>query len=68
MNLTFSFGEPVRFLAVHPKHGQVVVRAYCGLEAKIEAANAWDVPYTDIEKECKVGVENAALRRLQHGT
>ncbi len=63
MKLSFSFGEPVRFLISHPKYGDVVVTAYCGLEAKIEAANHWDVPYMEI-KDSKVSVETAALRRL----
>lgn len=65
MNLAYNFGEPVRFLAVHPELGQIIVEAYCSLEAKIAAAIAWDVPYERIAEGCKVGVDKEALRRLR---
>lgn len=63
MNLHFSFGEEVRFIVIHPKYGQKEVLAYCGLEAKIIAANEWNVSYSEIA-DSKVGVEKAALQRL----
>lgn len=66
MNLAYNFGEAVRFLALHPELGQVVVEAYCGLEAKIAAAIAWDVPYEKIAEGCKVGVDKEALRRIRN--
>ena len=62
MDLHSNFGQEVRFLVIHPKYGRKEVLAYCGLEAKLIAANEWNVSYDDI-KDSKVGVEKAALQK-----
>ena len=64
MNLHSNIGREVRFIVIHPKYGRIEVLAYCGLEAKIMAANEWDVPYTEIA-DSKVGVEKAALEEFK---
>lgn len=66
MNLTSSFGREVRFVVIHPVLGQKEVLAYCGLEAKIAAANEWNVPFTEVQ-DAKVGVEKEALRMFDNG-
>ena len=62
MKNSFNFTEPVRFLVIHPRFGQVIVSAYCIFDAKMQAANQWGVPVMDIAAECKVGIDKQALR------
>ena len=65
MKGSIQFEEPVRFLVVHPAHGELVVPAYCVVDAKIQAANHWEVAYEDIAAQCRIGVDKEALRRLR---
>lgn len=58
------FKEPVRMQVLHPQHGAVEVLAYCEMDAQLQAAEAWDVPWVDICQEAKLAVETAALRAL----
>ena len=65
MKASFNFTEPVRFLVVHPQYGQVVVQAYCVFDAKMQAANQWEVPVMDIAAQCKVGIDKQVLREMK---
>ena len=67
MDLHSSFGREVRFIVIHPKYGRREVLAYCGLEAKLIAANEWNVSYAEIA-DSKVGVERAVLEEYKKKT
>ena len=58
------FREPVRMQVLHPQYGAVEVLAYCEMDAQLQAAEAWDVPWVDICEGAKLAVETAALRAL----
>ncbi len=57
------FQEPVRMRVLHPTLGMFEVPAYCPIDARLQAANHWDVPYEEV-RQCKVAVETAALQRV----
>jgi hypothetical protein len=58
--MTYIFKEPVRMLVIHPKYGKLEVRAYCILDAKLQAANIWDITLDDLQR-AQIGIEKAAL-------
>lgn len=57
-----KFEEPVRMLVLHPKFGKVEVKAYCRVDAKIQALAQW--PEADLG-EMKVAVETEALKNAK---
>ena len=62
--MTYIFKEPVRMLVLHPAYGKVEVRAYCPLDAKLQAANLWDVLLDDLDR-AQVGIEKGDLEGLE---
>lgn len=54
-----KFEEPVRMRVLHPTYGMVEVKAYCEVDAKMQANAQW--PGADWDG-MKVAVENEALR------
>lgn len=58
--MTYIFKEPVRMLVLHPEYGQLEVRAYCPFDAKLQAANIWDVPLEDLRR-AQIGIEKCVL-------
>lgn len=62
---SFVFAEPVRFLVVHPQLGEKIVFAYCVVDAKLQASIEWEVPFEDVVKNCKIGVDKAALKTME---
>lgn len=60
------FREPVKMRVLHPTLGMFETPAYCPLDAKLQAANHWDVPFEET-RLCKIAVETAALQRAEDG-
>lgn len=58
--MTYVFKEPVRMLVLHPEYGSLEVRAYCHLDAKLQAANIWDVTLEDLRR-AQIGIEKCVL-------
>lgn len=55
-----KFDDPVRMQVYDPTYGKLEVRAYCRVDAKLQAAAEWGVDFTDLAR-AKVAVETAAL-------
>ena len=56
--MTYIFKEPVRMIVIHPEYGTVEVKAYCRLDAKVQAANIWCVTLDDLQR-AQIGVEKS---------
>lgn len=57
--------EPVRVLVVHPELGSIEVKAYCRIDAQLQAAAKWNVPLDEVVGKCKLGLESEVLERLR---
>ncbi len=57
-----KFEDPVRMQVLHPKYGKCEVRAYCAVDAKMQASALWKEADWG---EMRVAVETAALRQAQ---
>lgn len=62
-------------IVIHPKYGTVEVKAYCRTDAKLQAANIWDVTLDDLQRvqigvekgvadECNMVVQSGGRQRL----
>lgn len=51
----------VRMRVQHEGYPDYVCNAYCRMDAKLQAANAWNVSYLDIDKTAKCGVSPHCL-------
>ena len=59
-----QFEEPARMQVLHPKFGKVEVKAYCVVDAKMQANGYWpEADWGDMQ----VYVENKALERACGG-
>lgn len=58
------FTEPVRMQVMHPEYGALTVEAFCELDAQLQAAERWDVPWADSKGDMRIAVETDALRAL----
>ena len=58
--MIYIFKEPVKMAVIHKNYGQVEVKAYCPLDAKLQACNIWDVTLDDLQG-AKVGVDKDAM-------
>lgn len=55
-----KFTEPVRMQVLHPVYGIFETKAFCPLDAKMQAGMHWNLSYEE-EQKCKVAVETARL-------
>lgn len=55
-----QFEDPVKMMVLHPRYGKLEVKAYCAVDAKMQAGAAWGE--TDWSK-MRVAVETKALQQ-----
>lgn len=56
-----KFEDPVRMQVSHEKYGKCEVKAYCLMDAKLQASSIWGAEAGEMS-QMRVAVETAALR------